>query len=633
MNNDLTAFAAIKVFYEEGNDLIQIFAHLVLLVFSDDAKRSLLDVQQSFSSKTQINIPVDVLSTILKRLKKENLIDYQTRNSTDTRTISLTEEGVVLREKIKQSYEDANRERSALVKDLNKYLQGKGIPLSEDGAAKKLAEFIEKNSEVAVAGLAHAPNTTQLNDSSFQYIFSYFIETERSNPENFGRLKSILYGKLIANTFVKRNFEKGAKLEKLTVYLDTNIIFSLMGFHEDSYNNSVKEVVDLIKKAGCQIKVLSFTIDEINIKLGGYLSEYGYYSSVIRVGSIYSVLKRRGYSRVQIISLMENMEDRLRELGVIIDYSFDLENLLLNKDDVVSEFSAYKNHSHHINSIQHDIGAIYAIRKLRNSSVFNWEKSKAIFLTADYSLARFNYEKEHRDRNTFPEVSYRTDMASMLWLKGQSGSDNVFVHNFLANYTREKFISKNIWDKFITELKAKKVAGKISSSEIEEIISYSETEKILFEKGERGIATLLDDRNINKIKEERLKQEKEIVENEELIKSQNEQLVNVMDGIRSDCRRVIKFKINASIWAITVIAVCAIGYTVYCLGIEKTSVLIGLFPIAAIIFLAISVTQKSEFVFLNFILQLRNNFENRKLTECISEKKKLYKISSERKSD
>ncbi len=247
MNKKLTTFAAIKLFYESGNDLIQVFGHLVLLALVEDKKYSPSEIKTSFFSNIQIDIPSDVIYTIVKRLKRDGLIDYQILRDINSRSIQLTDSGRELRVKIEQDYKDANREKAALLKNIKTYLHNKGVDCTEELLEQKLDDFIKQDSGIALASLQQGQTEFNiLKDSIFENFVDYFSEAEKSDPDNFARLKAILYGKIIASAFLSRNFETGTKVEKLNVYLDTNIVFSLFGFHEDFYNTPVREVVDLL---------------------------------------------------------------------------------------------------------------------------------------------------------------------------------------------------------------------------------------------------------------------------------------------------------------------------------------------------------------------------------------------------
>lgn len=623
MTDKIVTFAALKSFYDTGQDLLSVFGNLVLLVVSSDEPSSILKIKDALIKTVDFNIPIDVLHTIIKRLKRENLVNYTNIKDQDFSSIKLTSKGKDQEQKVRKSYENAQREKNAILKSL----KDKKLPYSDEILFKELNIFIENSIEHAVSILE---KDNKKNDFAYtqarQDIAIFFADSEQSDPESFQRLKTFLYGKIIADAFLHKRFDTNAKIEKLAIYLDTNIVFSLMEFHEDSYNNPVKEIISLVKESGATVKVFSFTADEIKNKLRGYLSEYGFYSSAIRVGSIYSTLKRKGVSKLEVMSLIESLEEKLNKLNIIIDYTYDLENLIKDKEESLSKLSLYKP-TNPINSIRHDIAALLAVRKMRRNKVsYLWEKSESIFLSADHQLTSYDFiEFGHKESGTFPEIVFRSDMASLLWLKGQSGSDNVFLHNLFASHMREKIINTNLWNKFTDELKKRRESGALTQGDIEKIISLAETEVILREKGEVGIKEILNDDNIKHIKDISEQKDINIAENEKIIIEQSEQLMKLSKEITVSCKIFWNKTINILVCLFVFTVFCLFAYSTYKLGLSFVSNIIQCLFMFVFLFAAYSVTTKKEFKFLGFLIDYRNKVENKFIFKSIEKRKKKYK--------
>src|SRR3989344_683039 len=618
MIENITTFAALKTFYDSGNDLIGVFSNITLLAFSKEQSYSITSLQKDFLEKISFDIPIDVLQTILKRLRKEGFVNYDILKDYNFKSIQLSENGKIRRDKIKNDFDNANREKNALINSIQSFCKQKGSLISPEEITTDLNNFIEANFSYTVSVIEKNHSRISVaTQKVYSIIADYFTEAEKSDPVNFSRIKSILYGKIISIAFLNRRFDQKGKLEKLNIYLDTNIIFSLFGFHDDFYNDSAREVRNLIQESGCKLKVFSFTKDEIIYKLGGYLREYGYYSSKVRVNSIYYTLKNKGYSKVNIISFIDNIETKLNEIGVEIDYTFEIQDLLEGQENKITKLQFYKPHNS-LPSVKYDLAVILAIQKIRNRKHYSWEKSGAIFLTADKQLVAYDFEEhEHKTSFTIPEVIFRSDMASMFWLKGKTGSDNAFMHSFLTNYMRESIISTNLWNKFIDAIKHRINSGEISQEEIEEIISLSETEKILREKGEAGIAEILNDSHIQEIKEKSFKNDVSIKENEETINIQNAQLIKVGEGITKNSKKFWNRVINISSDIVLVILFIIIFFSIIKFGFPLIADVVQILGLAFIIICYISVRTKKEFKFLSFLINKRNDFESKMVTKSI----------------
>jgi len=314
---EITILAALRSFYDSGDDLLSVFCSMVLSVLLIE-KKSISNIQIDVEEKYKLQIPIDVLHTILRRLRRSDFIEYESLKDIFTKTIYLTESGNSQKVKIWQSIESAEREKNALLNSIKVFYKDKydtGI------IEKNLYLFIETNSYNASQILnKKEQQEIEADDEIQSNIALFFIESEKSDPQNFDRLKSILLGKIISSALLKGNFDKNAKFSKLEVYLDTNIVFSLLGFHEDSYNIATEEMIEILRKLNLNLKIFSFTKDEIVQKLSGYLRDFSKYPSSIKVDSIYSVLKRKGYSKSAVISIINNIE---QNLSVFPKGSFD----------------------------------------------------------------------------------------------------------------------------------------------------------------------------------------------------------------------------------------------------------------------------------------------------------------------
>jgi len=603
VTNIATTYSAIKSFYDSGHDILGVFANLVLFSFRDNTEtsKSISEIKDKFKSSLSIDIPLDVLQTILKRLKRDNLVSYESFNS-----VCLTTSGKDKIVYIEEHYNTALREKNALISDLRKYIYEKeNIDLSNDAISTAFDNFIEIGFSYIFLNERDATN----KDRNSNFVYHFFLKCRDSDPENFERLKSVLYGKIISNTLLKKEYENKGRIKNLTIYLDTNIIFSLLGFHEEIHNKATKEAIDMIKQSGCDLKVFSFTKDEIVHKLEGYIKEYNFYSSKIPVDSIYFHLKRKGFSKEKIISFIEEIELELEKYNISIDYSFSVEELTFNEEEKISKLGTYKKDSF-IETLKNDISAILGIYKIRGGKKYSLEKSKAVFMTADKSLSLYDFEEhEHKKSITTPEVILRGDMVSLFWLRGESNSDNVFLSNFFSFYTKESFITKKTWNSFISTLKEKIKSGDISEDDIEKIISHNETENILRNKEESGIDEILN--NLDKIKEESTEKNNRLNESQKLSESYIQKIKKINNNIELKSKKIAKFIANLIIIVIFVFSFCVIYYYLKHLSLGKFLEVISITTSALFIggfFLSLLI--RKEFSFLNFFINKIRNLEN-----------------------
>lgn len=628
--NKITILASLQTFYASGHDLIDVFSRLFLRSIESQKNSSLANLQNTVLEKYKVNLPIDILQTIAKRLNKNKLIKYENLKNG---FISLTEEGVNLQNKIEEDLKIKERENNALILSIKNFLREKtNNEYAESKIIEELNLFIEESAEEASFILSNgSSNGYRRGNGISKYFTDYFILTEKQDPTNYERLKSILFGEIIAKSVLENRTNIGAKFKNLNVYLDTNIVFSLMCFHEDEFNQPTKELIDIIKSLGINLKIFNFTKDEIIKTLRGYLDQESYYSKYIKVNSIYHILKRNGYSKTDLLSVIENIEEKISELGIGINYSYDIDSLLEKKGEQIEGLQREKPDKN-IESIKHDIAAILAIRKLRKGGTSSLiEKSREIFLSADRKLSIFNNQEfSHGKNNTIPEVILRNQLTGILWLKKiRKHDDNIFVRNLLITQMNENRISSSLWDKFINELKKQKAKSNISDDDIDLIMSYEETGSILREKGEDGIQEIFNDERIGQKKVELQKMEIKQKENEDKIKKQEERLFNVAKNIEKDCKikvsRVINFVIIISFIILVVLLVIFLYINLYLLSIS----------LIVLIFISLELLFKKDFLPQNFsnwmpprckFSVLRINIENKIIQRCIIKNKKKLDI-------
>ena len=650
--SEITIFSSLKTFYESGNDIIGVFGNLVLLETST-TKISVQEIKNKLLTNYRFDVPSDVIKTILKRLKQKNLIFFDNIN---LQSIYILDKGDIEKNKIIANFKNIDRENSALIKSIQNYIKEKnGGHIIEDSAIEKeLSLFIENDTQDAINLMEKSGDVVRYKDKIVQsFIASFFQFSEKTDPINFERLKSALYGKIVSMSLLRKNFEKNAKFDNLSIYLDTNIFFSLIGIHEDCYNIPAQELVEVIKKLSINLKIFSFTKDEIVSKLRGYLKNYDYYTKSINVDSIYNVLKRKNYSKSDVIKIIENVENYIEEKGIIIDYSFDIEDLIKKDiyEDAIQKYKLGKS----VYSIKHDIAIVAAIRKLRNGHTTSLlEKSKAIFLTADFNLSLYNFnEFNHKDLGTIPEVIVRNDLSAILWLKCVDKYDgNSYVHSVIAGHVRNQMISSGLWEKFINEMKNQVEKGVITEDDITMLINYNETEKILRESGEDGIKIIISDKKIKELRDEQklkddslvaressLKEaliqiqtkDQEIKDNNNIIQDQTGRIQNILLNIEVACRKKVNNNINYFLWLM------------WC-SVEIVIILLYLLNIPTYLLIFFSILNFGILIELRFKIQfipevikkyippcfdfikMRNNFESKSIEKLIIKNKKKLGI-------
>lgn len=494
MSNKIITFAAVKTFYDSGKDIYGVFANLILSLISENKSYKLVEITELIERECNLKLPEDVVRTISKRLKRDGIVQYSELKKGN---ISITDLGCSLKIKNEQEYKTAEREISALIRRIQEFIEKKHSQNYECETLRgRFEQFLEKNSFNSTELLEkRIPiNNRDGCDVLDSFFYDFIEEVEKSDQQNLDRIKVVLFGRVLVKAILDRTIDIKAKIENLVVYFDTNIIFSVLGLHNEVFNRPAKEIFEELKLYDVTMKISEFTRDEIISTLNFYGSVEGNYVSNIKVNSIYNELQKKGFRNTDVILLIEKLDTHLDEMGISIDW--EIPELNVNPEDV-GKLLTFKPHGTY-NAAFHDIQAINLIRFLRKKNhktgSMLLEKVGFVFLTADNGLKNFlKVEMNGKKDRSFPELLIRDELASILWLKRmETYKGNYFVDSMLANYMTREFISNSLWNTFLRRIEEFKRRGEFSEQDMTMIITRSETELILKEFGEEGIEKILN---------------------------------------------------------------------------------------------------------------------------------------------
>jgi len=474
-------YALIKSFYEEKRDYIYIFVPFLLKVFINENKPLKIEtIQTDFKNFFDMDIPIYTLNTIISRAKKSEYINKQNEY------YNIEEKGKQFILEKFNSEDEMNRKIYGLTDDIIKFIYEKyNIKFNNYNILKILQCFIKKNSIFLIEFFY--PNSIQQKsdttlDTNERYIIEYFNYAKERSEYFYDILSDIFNGSLISTLLYYEDINKiNQKFKDLTIYFDTNFMFSIMGFRYQLFAKPAIELFDLLKKNKFRLKIFQFTIDEMRRYLYNY--DPSSYISSIKVDDIYCVLKSKNWTIDDCYNFIAKIDKEIMDLGIEIEYI----KLDLKKDDdynnIYKLLEGYKSNKNieepKTFSIDHDLSAIEAIRKIRKISCGNLENSKAIFLTSDMKLSRFNYlEMGHKDNKTCPEVITDRFLTNYLWLKNPDFKNSLPLNSTLSLYS-EILIDRRIWNRFVNNLKRLREEGKVTDEDIGNLIYYHRIEEDL----------------------------------------------------------------------------------------------------------------------------------------------------------
>lgn len=591
MDNQVYTYALMKSFYDMGKDYIDCFSPFVLKVLSDGTIKKIADIQSLVVKTNGIAIPQYTLKTILKRCRKRNYVD-----SVGHRQYNITEKGSNFLDSL-DTQDVIQRKLNALSNDLSSFLTSRtGQMVDHSEAFSLLRKFIETNLLLALEYLnpkieRPLETSASLNKSLEKQLANYIEHLRLNSPEHYNTIREIILGCTLSLALFCPDFSSiKEKFKRTTLYLDSNFIFSVLGFHHEEFAAPAKELFDMVKNYGFTIKVFHTTVDEICRVINRFSVCENFYTSSVRVNSIYSKLKSKGWTRTDPRNFVLSIEEILDELQIQIETlkDVDINTYRPPKEELIQILERYKPGQWQEGQ-NHDLIAIEQIIKRRRHSVRNIQHAKVFFLTSDLKLAKFNFEQfGHKTSRTVSEVIPDFLLANLLWLQNPERSLEMPLKLLISAHSQYLFVQRKIWERFIDVLRELKDDKCISDDKLAALLYHGRVEELLIDidESERDTITrefLIDEIekaviDIDKTIERKLDQKE--AEVSDMFKKrlsrqqvqQNEEWLNRITNIKNNLRKRTNekaFCVAFTLSSLTTIAILVAMALLFRLGLKK----------------------------------------------------------------
>lgn len=518
----LYTYAIAKTLYEKVGDYIDTFYAFVLKVLPGD--RIPVDfnyIQKNIELNSGMFIPEFSLASIITRAKRKGYLIEQGGY------VRLTDKGdkYVLN---LESEVNVNRRVNELLEDVKIYLNEPSLKTEE--VYKIILSFINENIDPIIDFFNPTKSCLlgkEIKTHKYEgKLLEYFKIADQRKPDLYKTLQDIVYGSIISLSASFSNIaEINQKFRDVQIFLDSNFLFSLFELHYPEMDKPVKELFEMLKNNKFTVKVFDFTVQEIVHVLSNYANEQYMYFPDIKVNSIYSNLKSRGWTKEDAHEFIQKIEEKIWNLGVsIYPAKINIDTFTPNRDYVnkIQKYKPLQSYQRE-QTYYHDLAAIEKIREIRETPKREIEKSVAIFLTSDLKLSKFDFlELKHKQNLTVCEVIPDRLLTNILWLKNPMMIKEVSLQKIIAIHSRGVFIDQKIWSRFYFNVKKLKDEDRITDRDVAMLFYSGYIEKALLEFNDTDIEKIttgfiekqIDDarKNIDKETQEKIEQHKVIFE-------------------------------------------------------------------------------------------------------------------------
>ena len=388
----LLTHAILYKFYEDENNIVEITKKLIILIIHENSSASVDIIKNNLHSKHKIELPKELIKTLLKKLKKEKKIDYTTFDN----NISLTNVGEESAKIIQRTFH----------KFSNSEEYTNFIPKIKEKLNKKYSE------EDIRASLQRLIPCLYQRDNPANEIDRELINILKNDENLLDIYEHIARGKIIQFGLYEIRSKK--KID-LSIILDTNILLLFLG--NKIFSDPLKKLFKSCKDLGFDLKIFDFTMDELFNSLNNQ-----------------EVITEHSISDENLNLIRVDFEGWASDNGIEIIYENIEDILSKNCSQNIKNEDVDPNNRKFENAIKHDKAIIsYIINSRAGTSKAIFHKSENIFLSADKGILRkFSNFDETLKNGRFVEAISVENLYNYLFIRGENIISKLSVIDIVA---------------------------------------------------------------------------------------------------------------------------------------------------------------------------------------------------------
>ena len=323
--------------------------------------------------------------------------------------------------------------------------------------------------------LAGSVSENEFPANEFHYAWNkYLIHVSETRPKLYDFIASISASNIIRQAI----FYSEASDESFTglnVYLDSPMVFALLGMDSPARTESCKYLIEQAQKKGCSILLFDHNLHEIE----GILSRAAEWArdpnySIEIANNAARFFHDSEMTSQEMVEFCETIENKLSELNIRIKQTgYDINSDEFQEDenelyDMLSTY--YSSHGRDISderarSISIDVRSIVMVYRERAGQISTKiQNSKDIMLTINSAIANVckNYESNRSINSGHIPACISADLfGSVMWLFSPVDLENYNKKRLLADCYSALRPTKKMLSDFVESLKIAKAAGDI----------------------------------------------------------------------------------------------------------------------------------------------------------------------------
>lgn len=423
--------------------------------------------------------------------------------------------------------------------------------ISEKKADLALLEFIKMNSSSFLLECdTDGENLASSNGSvGFQELtrISICLAEIAKNPQsdNYQYLVDLCLGNSFASAiFWWDDEENKSHLKNLNVYLDSPIIFRLLGFGSEGQEEVAIDLVKTLKDRGARLFVFDHVLSEVIDVFEGAKTWIGNpeYDPSKASKTSQKVIELK-LTPIDLEKVIDEIPEKLETYGIKQEEAIS--------PNILREYQIDECKLHHDikaayelrdrdkdATIDVDVKSIGAINKLRKSNaVIHLNKAQAVLCTSNKTLSNVSFDFEQKEYNrpnrSIPLCMTDVALVTIAWLESPGNGRRIAQRRVIAQVNALIEPTYAIKRKFCDDLRERREAKIITNAEYLAIIRESTVNKILARKtgNDPSLYTgeMIDEAIEELIERKSIQKNIEIKEHKERIKDKEDKLAKYRD--------------------------------------------------------------------------------------------------------
>ncbi len=288
-----------------------------------------------------------------------------------------------------------------------------------------------------------------VHNNAFLYYWCRFIQSIKStNQSIYSFILGLCSANLLKNTLFYSS-ESVRDQADVTLYLDTPMIFALLGMDSPERKRSYEYIIKKAKKAGMVLKVFDHNLEEVRgiIERAARWVHNGQYDSA-KANKVAEFLHDSAMEEIEITELIDGIETELNTLDILVDHSaylaeendFQIDEKLL-ADAIKAEYGKrsekYRTEEIYENSISIDVRSLVMVQRKRSGGYStNLNNCRYLFVTTNGAIAKVSKDiaaEDELSRDKIPNCVTADLLGTLLWMDFPDNSESYLSLKLIAD--------------------------------------------------------------------------------------------------------------------------------------------------------------------------------------------------------